>query len=110
MAIIEKDMHRAVYDKEINSLLDEAYSAAKAENPDILKLRKVKLTIGACDACQYIHKGYKASAIFGVEEHKNKAVNWHSIKDAPENIEKKVLKDFLEVSLKFIELVDKKYN
>ena len=110
MAIIEKDMHRAIYDKEINSLLDEAYNAAKIENPDILKLKRVKLKIGACDACQYIHKGYKASAIFGVEEHKNKAVNWHSINDAPENIDKKVLKDFLEVSLKFIELVDKKYN
>jgi len=110
IAIIEKDMHRAIYDKEMNILLEEAYNAAKAENPDILNLRKVSLKIGACDACQYIHKGYKASAIFGVEEHKNKAVNWHSVKDAPENINKKVLKDFLEVSLKFIELVDKKYN
>jgi len=70
----------------------------------------VILRIGACDACQYIHKGYKASAIFGVEEHKNKAVNWHSVKDAPENIEKKVLHDFFDVSLKFVELVDNKFN
>jgi hypothetical protein len=107
MAIIEKDMHRAVYDKEINSLLDEAYSAAKAENPDILKLRKVSLKIGACDACKYIHEGFKAAALMGMEHKKNKAVNWHSVNDAPENISRKVLRDFLDVSLKFIELIDK---
>ena len=110
MAIIERDMHKAIYDKEINNLLEDAYNTAKAENSVILKLKKVNLKIGACDACQYIHGGYKASAIFGVEEHTNKAINWHSINDAPENINKKVLKDFLEVSLKFVELVDKKHN
>jgi len=46
----------------------------------------------------------------GMEHTKNKAVNWHSIKDAPENIDKKILGDFLDVSLKFVELVDNKYN
>ncbi|MHA1671432.1 MAG: M28 family peptidase [Promethearchaeota archaeon] len=110
IAIIERDMHGAVYDKEVNSLLDQAYNATKIENPKMLKLKKVNLKIGATDACQYIHEGYRASAMFGVEEHKNKAVNWHSINDAPENISKKVLKDFLEISLKFVELVDKKYH
>jgi len=108
MAIIEKDMHGAIYDKEVNNILEDAYNAVKKENSDILKLRKVNLKIGACDACQYIHKGYKASAIFGVEEHKHKAVNWHSVNDAPENISKKVLKDFFNVCLKFIELIDQK--
>ena len=110
MAIIESDMHRAIYDKEVNNLLDEAYKAVKIENPEILMLKKVNLKIGATDACQYIHKGYKASALYGAEEKKNKAINWHSINDSPENINKKVLGDFLKVSLKFVELVDKKYN
>ena len=110
MAIIEKDMHRAVYDKDVSDILEDAYNAVKEENPDLLKLKKVKLTIGASDACTYIHGGYKASAIFGVEEHKNKALYWHSIEDAPRNMSKKVLKDFLEVSLKFVEIVDKKYD
>ena len=110
MAIIESDMHRAIYDKEVNNLLDEAYKAVKIENPEILMLKKVNLKIGATDACQYIHKGYKASALYGAEEKKNKAINWHSVNDSPENINKKVLGDFLKVSLKFVELVDKKYN
>lgn len=110
MAIIERDMHRAVYDKDVNYLLENAYNQVKEENTELLKLKRVKLKIGACDACQYIHDGFKASAIFGIEVKKNKAVNWHSVKDAPENIEKKVLKDFLEVCLKFVELVDKKYD
>jgi len=110
MAIIEKDMHGAIYDKDVNNILEDAYNAVKKENPDILKLRRVYLKIGACDACQYIHKGYKASAIFGVEEHKHKAVNWHSINDAPENISKKVLKDFFNVCLQFIDLIDQKIS
>jgi len=45
-----------------------------------------------------------------MEHIKNKAVNWHSVNDAPENIEKKILLDFFDVSLKFVELVDNKYN
>jgi hypothetical protein len=110
MAIIEKDMHRAIYDKDINDLLEKSYNLVKEENQEILKLKRVNLKIGACDACQYIHDGYKASAMFGIEEKKNKAVNWHSVKDTPENIEKKVLKDFLDVSLKFVELIDKRYD
>ena len=110
MAIIEKDMHRAIYDKDINDLLEKSYNLVKEENPEILKLKRVNLKIGACDACQYIHNGYKASAMFGIEEKKNKAVNWHSVKDTPENIEKKVLKDFLNVSLKFVELIDERYD
>ena len=110
MAIIERDMHRAVYDKDINNLLEKAYNLVREENPDLLKLKRVNLKIGACDACQYIHEGYKASAMFGIEEKNNKAVNWHSVKDTPENIEKIVLKDFLDVSLKFVDLIDKKYD
>jgi len=43
-----------------------------------------------------------------MEHVKNRAINWHSVNDAPENINKKVLRNFLDVSLKFIELVDKK--
>ena len=110
MAIIERDMHRATYDEEVNQLLTKAYNETKSTNPDILDLRRVNLKIGACDACKYIHAGYQASAIFGVEKVKNKAVNWHSVKDAPENIDKKVLLDFLKVSLKFVEIVDNKFN
>ena len=110
IAIIERDMHRATYDEEINKLLTQAYNETKSTNPDILDLRTVNLKIGACDACKYIHGGYQASAIFGVEKVKNRAVNWHSIKDAPENIEKKVLLDFLKISLKFVDIVDNKFN
>jgi len=110
MFLIEKDMHRAVYDTEINNLLLQAHAEAKIENPDLLNIRTGSLKIGACDACRYIHEGFKAAALLGMEHIKNKAVNWHSINDAPENIDKKILHDFLDVSLKFVELVDNKYN
>jgi len=110
MFLIEKDMHRAVYNTEINNLLLHAHTEVKNENPDLLNIRTGSLKIGSCDACRYIHDGFKAAALMGMERVKNKAVNWHSINDAPENIEKKILSDFLSVSLKFVELVDNKFN
>jgi len=110
MCIIEKDMHQAVYNTEINNLLLQAHSEVKIKNPDLLNIRTGSLKIGACDACRYIHEGFKAAALMGMEHIKNRAVNWHSVKDAPENIDKKVLSDFLDVSLKFVEIVDKKFS
>jgi len=110
MFLIEKDMHRAVYNTEINNLLLHAHTEVKNENLDLLNIRTGNLKIGSCDACRYIHDGFKAAALMGMERVKNKAVNWHSINDAPENIEKKILSDFLSVSLKFVELVDNKFN
>ncbi len=110
IVLIEKDMHRAVYNTEINNMLIKAHEEAKKENPDLLNLRTGSLKIGACDACRYIHEGFKAAALMGMEHAKNKAVNWHSVNDSPENINKKILGDFLDVSLKFVELVDNKYN
>jgi hypothetical protein len=110
MVLIERDMHRAQYDIEINEFLKEAYTEVKRNNPDIINIRSGSLKIGACDACRYIHKGYKASALMGMEHLKNKAVNWHSVNDNPQNISKKILRDFLEVCLQFIALVDNKYN
>ncbi|MFX0077071.1 MAG: M28 family peptidase [Candidatus Hermodarchaeota archaeon] len=107
MFLIKKDMHQAVYDSDVNYLLLEAHKNASADNPDLLDIRTGSLKIGACDACRYIHKGFKAAALMGMEHAKSKAINWHSIKDAPKIINKKILSDFLEVSLKFIELVDK---
>lgn len=106
MFLIEKDMHQAVYDSEINNLLFKAHKEIKKDNPNLLDIRTGSLKIGSCDACRYIHKGFKASALMGMEHIKNKAVNWHSVKDAPENINKKTLSDFFEVSIKFIDLVD----
>jgi hypothetical protein len=107
MCIIEKDMHQAVYDSEINNLLLQAHAEVKSKNQGLLDIRTGSLKIGACDACRYIHEGFKAAALMGMEHVKNRAINWHSVNDASENINKKILSDFLEVSLKFIEIVDK---
>ncbi|NVM17242.1 MAG: M28 family peptidase [Candidatus Lokiarchaeota archaeon] len=109
MCLIEKDMHRAEYNSEINNILLQAHTEVKRKNPDLLNIRTGSLKIGSCDACRYIHKGFKAAALMGMVHIKNRAVNWHSVNDAPENISKKVLSDFLDVSLKFVEIVDERY-
>jgi len=105
-----KDMHRATYNIEIIKKLEEAHKRAREENPKILNRKRGKVKIGSCDACRYIHEGYKSAAIFAVNGGKNKPKYWHTVKDAPENIDKKVLKDFLEICLKFVDLVDKEFE
>lgn len=108
--LIESDMHTKTYPKEIIEKVLIAYENVKKENPNILNLDIGSLKIGSCDACRYVHKGYKAIPIFGVESKKNKAVNWHSVKDSPENINKSVLKDYLALSLKFVQLIDETFT
>jgi len=39
MFLIEKDMHRAVYNTEINNMLLQAHTEAKIENPNLLNIR-----------------------------------------------------------------------
>ncbi|MFX1445001.1 MAG: M28 family peptidase [Promethearchaeota archaeon] len=108
--IILKDMHKATYNMEIIEKIENAHKKVKQENPDILPLRRGRLIIGSCDACRYIHKGYKAAAIKGTEKGRNKAPHWHSPEDTPENINKKVLMDYLKLSLKFIEIIDQEFD
>ncbi|TFG30057.1 MAG: M28 family peptidase [Promethearchaeota archaeon] len=108
--ILEKDMHKATYTKEINEKLIKAHEEVKKDRPNILPIKTGRLLIGSCDACRYIRKGYKAAAIMGVEKGTKKAPHWHSPEDTPENIKKSVLRDFLELSLKFVEMVDRELD
>ena len=108
--IVLKDMHKATYNMEIIEKIQRAHEKVKEENPDILPIRTGRLVIGSCDACRYIHKGYKAAAIMGTEKGRNKAPHWHSPEDTPEKINKKVLMDFLKISLKFVEIIDQEFE
>ena len=108
--IILKDMHKAVYDMEIIEKIQRSHAKVKDVNPNILPLRSGRLIIGSCDACRYIHKGYKAAVIMGTEKGRNKAPHWHSPEDTPENIKREVLKDFLEICLEFVDMVDKEFD
>lgn len=108
--IVLKDMHKAIYSKEIIEKIQIVHSQIKIENPNILPLRSGRLIIGSSDACRYIHKGYKAAVILGTEKGKNKPRHWHSPEDTPENIKKEVLKDFLEICLEFVKYVDNEFN
>ncbi len=108
--IVLKDMHKATYNMEIIEKIQYTHEKVKEENPDFLPIKTGRLIIGSCDACRYIHKGYKAAAIMGTEKGKNKAPHWHSIEDTPENLNKKVIMDFLKISLKFVEIIDQEFD
>jgi len=46
----------------------------------------------------------------GTEKGRNKAPHWHSPEITPENIKREVLKDFLEICLEFVDMVDKEFD
>ncbi|MHA1689976.1 MAG: M28 family peptidase [Promethearchaeota archaeon] len=108
--IIHKDMHKAIYSEKINEKLEQAYQQLKKKYPDLLPLKKGRLRIGACDAGRYIEEGYEAAALFGREKDRNKAVNWHSVLDNPENIDKNVLNQFFHICLEFVRIIDKEFD
>ncbi|MBD3255833.1 MAG: M28 family peptidase [Candidatus Lokiarchaeota archaeon] len=108
--LIHKDMHRAEYSSEIIEKIVESRMLLHAEDPNFSNYRKGKLFIGACDACRYIHKGYKAAAIFAADSKTNKPKYWHTEEDIPDNLEKKITTDIYKLCVKFVELIDESYN
>ncbi len=109
--IIHKDlMHRATHSMEIIERLQKAHELIKKEHPDMMTYSVGKTFLGSSDACRYAHAGYKTVSMIVMDGALKKPRNWHSIDDTPENLEKPVLRDILELCLAFVELVDREYD
>ncbi len=109
--LIHKDtQHHATYSMEVIERIQKAYELLKTENPDVMKCGIGRIPLGSTDACRYVHAGYKAGAIVVVDGALKKPRNWHSIKDTPENLDKKVLRSIFEICLNFVEIVDHEYD
>ncbi|MHA1299201.1 MAG: M28 family peptidase [Candidatus Helarchaeota archaeon] len=109
--LIHKDtMHACEYDLDVIKRLQKAYELYKKEKPDVMDLRVGRIFLGSCDACRYVKKGYKAGGLIVMDGALRKPRHWHSPEDIPENLEKPVLKDILEICLNFVEIVDKEYD
>ncbi|MHA1230709.1 MAG: M28 family peptidase [Candidatus Helarchaeota archaeon] len=61
---------------------------------------------GRTDAMSFTEKGYKASSIITLEEGKKMPPHYHTVKDTPEIIDPKSLKNILKISLELIRLID----
>ncbi|MHA1379529.1 MAG: M28 family peptidase [Candidatus Helarchaeota archaeon] len=109
--LIHKDtMHVCTYSMEVIEKIQQAYEQYKKENPDAINCRIGRIALGSCDACRYVKKGYKAAGLIVVDGALNKPRYWHTPQDIPENLEKNVMKDILEICLNFVEIVDRKYD
>lgn len=109
--IIQKDfMHQATHSIEIIKRVQKAHEIIKKENPDIIEYSVGKTFFGSSDACRYAHAGYKTVSIIVRDGALKKPRNWHSIDDIPENLDKNILRDILEICLTFVELVDLEYD
>ncbi len=109
--LIHKDtMHHATYSMDIIERIQKAHEVLKKEKSNVLNLRIGRISLGSTDACRYAHKGYKAGALIVVDGALNKPRNWHSVNDVPENLDKEVMRDILEICLNFVEIVDQEYN
>ncbi|HUX98023.1 MAG TPA: M28 family peptidase [Candidatus Deferrimicrobium sp.] len=109
--IIHKDtMHHATYSMEVIERIQHAHEMLKKEKPETIECKIGRIPLGSTDACRYIQAGYKAAAIIAIDGKLKKPRNWHSIHDIPENLDKNLMKDILEICLNFVELVDHEYE
>ncbi|MHA1652220.1 MAG: M28 family peptidase [Candidatus Helarchaeota archaeon] len=108
--LIHKDtQHRATYSMEVIERIQKAYNMLKKEDPNVLDCNIGRIPLGSTDACRYVHKGYKAAALVVIDGGLKKPRNWHSIHDIPENLDKNVMRQILEICLNFVEIVDNEF-
>jgi hypothetical protein len=109
--IIHKDtMHHATYSMEVIERIQKAHEILKKERPEAIDCKIGRIPLGSTDACRYVQAGYKAAAIVIIDGKLKKPRNWHSIHDIPENLDKLIIRDILEICLNFVELVDREYE
>ena len=100
----------APYSMEVIERILKAHAILKEEKPDLMDIKVGRIPLGSCDACRYIMGGYKAAGLVVIDGGMKKPRNWHSVNDTPENLEREVMRDILEICLNFVELVDKEHD
>ncbi|GAB4306651.1 MAG: M28 family metallopeptidase [Promethearchaeota archaeon] len=105
-AIHKDTMHRATYSEKVIERIKRAHERVAAEDPDAIPCDVGRIPLGSTDACRYVHAGYEAGAIIVVDGALKKPRNWHSPDDVPENLDDAVLRQVLELCVRFVEVVD----
>lgn len=107
-------LYRISFTPEVMDRMEEAYTLYKSENPDAIPLKRGNVILGASDASQYVKAGYKSGFILGIMDVEGQKIakppHWHSTRDTWKNINKQMLKDYIGIALKFVELIDKEFE
>ena len=70
-------------------------------------MRIGRLVIGSSDANIYTKKGYEAAFIIILDKNtKHRPVQWHTINDTLEFIDKKILQDIIGISICFVQEIE----
>ncbi len=100
-------MHLAKYSQKVLSNLEKGYNRYKQFDSNIIPLRIGRLIIGSSDANIYTKKGYEAAFVIILDENtKHKPVQWHTINDTLEFIDKKILQDIIGISICFVQEIE----
>ncbi|MGC9779880.1 MAG: M28 family peptidase [Candidatus Heimdallarchaeota archaeon] len=111
IVIVEEDyMHLARYSQEVVSRFVKAYEIYRKQNEDAIPCTRGKLLMGSSNANIYVKAGYESAFIIGVRDESWKPVNWHTLQDTIECIDKKFLNDVIGISLCFVKLIDEEYS
>ncbi len=108
LLLVEFDfMHLAKYSSEVISKFEKGYNRYKEIDSNIIPMRIGRLIIGSSDANVYTKEGYEAAFIIILDENtKHRPVQWHTINDTLEFIDKKILQDIIGISICFVEQIE----
>lgn len=109
--LVEKSiLYRISFTPEVMDRMEAAYALYKRENPAAIPLRRGNVILGASDASVYVKAGYKSGFILGIVDIEGQKIakppHWHSIHDTWKNINRQMLKDYIGMALKFVEILD----
>lgn len=100
-------MHLAKYSQKVISNLEKGYNRYKQFDSNIIPMRIGRLIIGSSDANIYTKKGYEAAFVIILDENtKHRPVQWHTINDTLEFIDKKILQDIIGISVCFVQQIE----
>ncbi len=100
-------IHPILHNPEVYNRVYKAFENCREKRKGLPVTDLVKAKFAGTDATRFSEAGYPACAIVGGGIETMFIKNWHSLEDTPQNLDKDIMRHVLNISLEFIELVDK---
>ncbi|HUX99864.1 MAG TPA: M28 family peptidase [Candidatus Deferrimicrobium sp.] len=100
-------IHPIQHHPDVYNRVYKAFENCREKRKGLPPTELVAAKFAGTDATRFSEKGVPACAIVGGGIETMFIKNWHSLEDIPENLNKEILLHALNISLEFVELVDK---
>ncbi|MHA1131064.1 MAG: M20/M25/M40 family metallo-hydrolase [Candidatus Helarchaeota archaeon] len=103
-------IHPIMHHPDVYNRVHEAYLKCKEKKKGLPPVQLAEAKFAGTDAMRFSEKNVPACAIVAGLITTFFLKNWHSPEDTPENLNKHIMNFVLNISLEFIDLVDKEYE